>query len=335
MIFDIFRKKASGVPAAAALVDLLNSDVSIEERDGVYIDSQWDPVGVSEQFIEDADTYHQRYFARVDFRELIDRCLSMVKIDRSQALQVLDIGSGGGSSVFALCEVLPSARVIATDLSPQLLKLLSDFAATRGELKGRITTCCFDLQVPFFKRDCFDLVVGTAILHHLADPAKALRNVVAALKPGRSLVLVEPLEAGSLMLTILFEKVLLALKKLGQEEGAMAELMRAMRLDIQARLGVPVLKPWTAALDDKWVFDEPYLQSLAVELGLSSIEIHPSHTNLERVFETCFRSLLSESGNAGLEIPASVLEVIQAFDQGISPLLKQQLSPTGILVFRK
>jgi hypothetical protein len=163
----------------------------------------------------------------------------------------------------------------------------------------------------------------------------ALKNVAAALKPGGSLILVEPLEAGSLLLTILFEKVLIALKAIDQEQGAIAGLMRAMRLDIQSRLGVPVLKPFTADLDDKWVFDEPYLQALAQELGLSAVEIHPGQTNLERVYETSFRSLLNVSGNAEVAIPPSILEAIREFDEGISVGLKQKMCPTGIIVFRK
>lgn len=332
----IIRKPAeTGQDATSALAGFLNEGITVNERDGVYFDSQWKPVGVTEQFIEDAETYHQRYFARLDFLELIDHCLAAAGVDRDAALNVLDIGSGGGSSVFALCERLPAAHVIASDISPQLLKFLSDFAATREELKGRITACCFDLHVPFFRQECFDIVVGAAILHHLADPAKALKNVASAVKPGGSLVLVEPLEAGSLMLTILFEKVLLVLKAIGQDGGAIAGLMRAMRLDIQARLGVPALKPWTESLDDKWVFDEPYLQTLAQELGLSSVEIHPSHADFEHMYETCFRSLLCDSGNAGVEIPPAVLEAIQAFDRGISLDLKQKMCPTGIIVFKK
>jgi len=327
--------RASARMDASMFTALLNESVSVKEQDGVYFDSQWQPLGVSRQFIEDAETYHQRYFARADFVELIDQCLTVAGVDRKEALQVLDIGSGSGSSVFALCELLPISHVIASDISPQLLRFLSDFAKTREELKGRISTCCFDLHVPFFKQNCFDLIVGAAILHHLVDPAKALKNVAAALKPGGSLILVEPLEAGSLLLTILFEKVLIALKAIDQEEGAIAGLMRAMRLDIQSRLGVPVLKPFTADLDDKWVFDEPYLQALAEELGLSAVEIHPGQTNLERVYETSFRSLLRVSGNAEAEIPPIVLEAVREFDEGISVDLKQKMCPTGIIIFRK
>ncbi len=74
--------------------------------------------------------------------------------------------------------------------------------------------------------------------------------------------------------------------------------MKALRLDIQSRLGVPVVKPWTAILDDKWVFDEPYLIGLARALGLlQGVEVHPAQQELANVFEGAFRSFMSETGN--------------------------------------
>jgi hypothetical protein len=88
-------------------------------RDGpIMIDKTWSPAGATEQFIGDADTYHQRYFDRLDFIDLVDTCLTLAGVDRERALRVLDIGSGGGSSVFAAC--CPAARrIYASDMSPQ------------------------------------------------------------------------------------------------------------------------------------------------------------------------------------------------------------------------
>ena len=97
-----------------------------------------------------------------------------------------------------------------------------------------------------------------------------------SVKPGGRMIFVEPLEAGSLVLTMLYARVLEVLADIGAGDGKLAELMRAFRLDIQCRLGPPVVKPRTALLDDKWVFDAPYLIELARRLGLSKVEIHPA-----------------------------------------------------------
>lgn len=305
-------------------------------RDGfVFVDKQWSPAGVTTQFIGDAETYHRLYFERLDFIQLIDYCLTLANTERERKLRILDIGSGGGSSVFAACRLLANAEIFASDISPPLLQMLASLVESRDELRGRVKTYCFDLHRRFFRPEIFDLVIGAAILHHLLAPKAALINVSRSLKPGGSIILVEPLEAGSLMLTAMYARVLRLLEEVGQGDGALARLMRALRLDIQCRLGPPSEKPWTAKLDDKWVFDEPYLVALARELGLSNVEIHPAQPDLNRVYEDAFRSVLADSGNAGLAIPEEVWECVREFDRGIEAGLKKWLCPTGIIVFTK
>jgi SAM-dependent methyltransferase len=305
-------------------------------RDGpVLVDRALSPFHLASQFIENAQTYHQRNFERLDFVDLIDRCLKLADIDRERTLDVLDIGSGSGSSVFATCRLLPRAEIYATDISPQLLGMLARFVESNEILRGRVHPFCFDLHRRFFRADKFDLVIGAAILHHLLDPRAALANVVDSMKPGGKMIFVEPLEAGSLVLTMLYARVLEVLATLGDGDGTLAHLMRAWRLDIQCRLGPPAARPRTPLLDDKWVFDAPYLIELARLLGLSKIEIHPAQHDLTNVFESAFRSMLADSGHAALPIPGPVHDAVREFDRSIGPELKRHLSPTGIIVLTK
>jgi len=314
---------------------MLAPGVEVVREGLVSVDRDWSPAGVTAQFTGDAETYHRRYFERLDFDELIDYCLRLAGVDRERAMRVLDIGSGGGSSVFAACRLLPHAEVVASDISPQLIGMLAAFAESRDELRGRVKPYCFDLHRPFFRPESFDLVIGAAILHHLLDPQAALVNVAASLKRGGRIILVEPLESGSLVLTAMYAGVLGVLAECGEQKGELARLMRALRLDIQCRLGPPAAKPWTAALDDKWVFDEPYLIELAASLGLAKVAVHPAQPDLSHVFEGAFMSVLADSGNAGLAIPESVLERVREFDRAIDPALKARLCPTGVIVFTK
>ena len=118
-------------------------------------------------------------------------------------------------------------------------------------------------------------------------------------------------------------------------EGDLARLMKALRLDTQCRLGPPVEKPWTAALDDKWVFDRPYLAELAHQLDLSKVDVYPAQPDLTNVYEGAFRSLLSDSGNEGLAVPEAVWDCVREFDRGINSGLKKELCPTGVIVFTR
>ncbi|HJU23982.1 MAG TPA: class I SAM-dependent methyltransferase [Casimicrobiaceae bacterium] len=312
---------------------ILQSGVEFVRDGSILIDRRWSHGGVGAQFAEDAATYHQRYFERLAFIPLIERCLDLAAIDRSSVRRVLDIGSGSGASVFALSHLLPQAEIYASDISPELLHLLAKIAESNGHARARVKALCFDLHRPVFRRGTFDLVVGSAILHHLLDPRAALVNVAASLCEGGKIVLVEPLEAGSLVLTALFGTVLTKLLARGEGDGPLARFMRAMRLDIQSRLGVPEQKPWTRGLDDKWVFDRAYLLELGKALGLARVDVHPSEEDLTHVFENTFTSLLSDAGLSSIPIPDDVRECVRAYDTGVDARLKREVCPTGVIVF--
>ena len=331
----IARSVRAHASAEPSLTGVLLDGIEFVRDGSILVDRRWSDGGVGAQFSEDASTYHERYFERLAFTPLIDRCLGLAAVDRNAVQRVLDIGSGSGASVFALSHLLADAEIFASDISPQLLRMLARIAESHDELRGRITPLCFDLHAPVFRRDSFDLVVGCAVLHHLVDPRAALANVATSLRDDGHIVLVEPLESGSLVLTAMFASVLSALIEQGDGDGVLARFMRAMRLDIQSRLGVPAEKPWTRELDDKWVFDRPYLTQLASQLGMAKVEVHPAEDDLSHVFENAFASLLSDAGLASVPIPDAVWKRVRSFDTGITPDLKRELCPTGVIVFSR
>ena len=262
--------------------------------------------------------------------------LSLAGICRTARLTILDIGSGGGSSVFAAAKLLPKSHIVGSDISPQLLEKMAAFTASSDEFRDRVSAYCFDLHKPFFRQDSFDAVIGCAILHHLVDPYAALTNVVFALKEGGKVILCEPLEAGNLINAIIYEAVITLQREVGTSvDERLSKLMFAMRCDIFARLGVPEVKPYTRDLDDKWVFDPTYLAGLAKQLGMKNVEVFPVMQDLTTIFETTFRSFLTESGNADIVLPAKVLGLLREFDSGICSSLKSRFCSTGIFVFTK
>lgn len=101
--------------------------------------------------------------------------------------QVLEYGCGPGSYAFDLAE--RGAHVIGVDISPVAIELARKNASDRGL---DVTFTVMNAESLDFADGSFDLVCGSAILHHL-DMARGLAEVRRVLKPGGRAVFLEPL----------------------------------------------------------------------------------------------------------------------------------------------
>lgn len=95
---------------------------------------------------------------------------------------VLEVGCGDGSFTRLLAE--RARRVVAVDLSPQMLRLARARTAGRGNVEYLLGDV-MRLPLPAAGFDC---VVSIATLHHL-PPAEALRRMKDALRPRGVLII--------------------------------------------------------------------------------------------------------------------------------------------------
>ena len=228
------------------------------------------------------------------FVQLVDYCLTLAGIDRERAMRVLDIGSGGGSSVFA---ALPAAAA-RRDRRLGYLAAAPRHACDAGRVPRRaawarqsllLSTCTAAFSGP----DVFDVVIGAAILHHLLDPRAALTNVAASLKPGGKIILIEPLEAGSLVLTAMYAGVLCVLGKLGQGDGELATIDEGASAGHRNAGWVRRSRnhgPRRSTINGS--LTSPTWWSSARQLGLSRVDVYPAQPDLANVYEGAFRSML-------------------------------------------
>ena len=93
--------------------------------------------------------------------------------------RVLELGSGAGEGAVYLA--LQGASVVATDLSPGMLKVVERVAAIHGVTVEHTICSAEDLSV--FSDSSFDLVYAANTLHHV-DTAQCLDEVKRVLKPG-------------------------------------------------------------------------------------------------------------------------------------------------------
>ncbi|WP_432968729.1 class I SAM-dependent methyltransferase [Dactylosporangium sp. CA-233914] len=104
---------------------------------------------------------------------------------------IVDLGAGTGAGTLLLLEQFPGAHVVAVDADPAMLQRLAANAAARGAGE-RVTTVHADLDTAWpTGLQAADVVWAANSMHHMADPQRVLRDILAALSPGGVLALAE------------------------------------------------------------------------------------------------------------------------------------------------
>ncbi|MFE0821277.1 class I SAM-dependent methyltransferase [Streptomyces sp. NPDC058847] len=104
---------------------------------------------------------------------------------------VVDLGCGTGAGTLALLRRFPRAEVTAVDSSAAHLDRLLEKAEADG-VSDRLRVVRADLDAPAWPGlGTPELVWASASLHHMADPARTLRQVHGLLAPGGLFAVVE------------------------------------------------------------------------------------------------------------------------------------------------
>lgn len=107
--------------------------------------------------------------------------LDMASVTAGQ--RVLDVAAGAGDQTLDIAaRVGPAGRVLATDLSPAILALARDSARRAG--LAQVSTRVADAEDLGIEPHSFDAVLCRLGLMLFADPARALREMHRALRPG-------------------------------------------------------------------------------------------------------------------------------------------------------
>jgi SAM-dependent methyltransferase len=156
--------------------------------------------GVDAVFLENAEEYYVKYQAFDYWKMLIEQASQKISLVNPKV--IVEFGCGFGNSTLPLLDLFPDADIVATDISPNLLSILTRLVDAR-ELGTRCIAAAMDAQKPYLRHGIADLVVGSAILHHLADPDIFVRRAMDVLKPGCAAIFFEPFEAGYAILRLI------------------------------------------------------------------------------------------------------------------------------------
>ncbi|HEY5398889.1 MAG TPA: class I SAM-dependent methyltransferase [Trebonia sp.] len=97
--------------------------------------------------------------------------------------RLLDLGAGTGTGAIGLAERFPDAEVLALDVSPVAVAKIAAKASAAG-LAARVRPVEADLDAGWPDLGVLDLTWASASLHHMADPARVLRDALGATRPG-------------------------------------------------------------------------------------------------------------------------------------------------------
>ena len=289
-------------------------------------------VGVTSQFLENAEQYHRAYFDTEYWNFLLGNALEAAG-EPSAPARIIDIGSGSGNSVIPLANRFPDAEIIATDISPQLLAILRDFLRQRPDSDRRFGLVCVDAMAAQYQPEVAELAVGAAILHHILEPERVLASCFRALAPGGWAIFFEPFEAGNALLKFTYRRIL---SQASAAERAMPgmQFLERMAEDYRRRER-PRSDPIYRELDDKWMFTRTFFDRARTEQGWSELITYALNVSPTGLRDQATVHLRLGMGLKPDALPEWAWSIIDETDAGISDDLRKELAQESAVLMRK
>ena len=270
------------------------------------------------------------------FEHLLRTAVDRACPDLPAKALVLDLRSGDGArSVAPWLNVLPDARIVASDPASMLLATMVSQAAKMGDEDRVMGVVAEPERVPVAPAS-FDLVSGIACLHELDDPDVVLAAAARALKPGGYAIFLAPFD-GHGILRLAYERIcaeapLWPDAPLGPGVAAGLEALIA---DIAARTLPDSADPAFQVLEQKWLFSRESLETAARAFGFREVRFlpHNDHETLYR--DMAFVHLRLSSGLDSLTLPDWALAILDEFDAALPGPVKRLLMLEGSIVFTK
>jgi len=295
----------------------------VTEQDGIFTTAALapsDPVFVGKQFLDDAETYHAKYFNVGQYVDLLAAGLEGIHL--GSRVRILDLGSGSGNSVLAALRLFPDAEIVATDISPNLLRILRRVVPA----DSRLACVCCDGQSLNLYPGSVNLIIGAAILHHLLNPGDAVKKLANAIGSGGAMIFYEPFEMANDILALAYKRIVDSHRELDPKS---CNFLSALVRDIEARRGMNE-KEYTRFLDDKWLFTSDFFRHLASHLGFA-LSIKSLHDR-ERPFTS---EALVHARLGDIVLPDWALDLLAEYDTAFSQELREELMFTGVVTLRK
>jgi ubiquinone/menaquinone biosynthesis C-methylase UbiE len=126
----------------------------------------------------------QDYVTDSTFRAAPELTDTIEQVQPESDWRVLDVATGGGHTALAFAPHV--AQVIATDITPQMLRSARDYIQAQGA--DNVSLSLADAENLPFGDNTFDLVTCRIATHHFPDVFQFMQNAARVLKPGGMLL---------------------------------------------------------------------------------------------------------------------------------------------------
>jgi ubiquinone/menaquinone biosynthesis C-methylase UbiE len=195
--------------------------------------------------------------------------LAAAKAGGLHKLAVLDLGCGNGDLTFGLSQKLTNSDIYATDHSIDSLRVLLRSVPSST---NRLHVSTMDASDLCFPDASLDLVLGSAVLHHITDWQGVFKSVYRILKPEGTAVFTEPFWTGyfwvATLLAVAVENMGLTPEDLQDSKyGLAAFIVRDIAFRTKKRDNREALDNMT----DKHLFQAESISALCNRLGFRSV----------------------------------------------------------------
>jgi ubiquinone/menaquinone biosynthesis C-methylase UbiE len=135
--------------------------------------------------VDEAREYDLMDHQAVNARFVLDVLEAATRLGRSglDDQYAVDVGTGTGRIPIELCRVKPAGRILAVDLAGEMLRVARENVESAG-LSARIALQLARATALPFRDACSPLVVSNSLIHHLPEPARALREMTRVVASG-------------------------------------------------------------------------------------------------------------------------------------------------------
>jgi SAM-dependent methyltransferase len=273
---------------------------------------------------------------RRHFETLLRQARDAIAPELPAAPLLLDLRSGDGArSVLPWLDLLPAARVIASDPASMSLATLVGRASLDGH-GDRVIGVVGDADDIITAPSSVDIVSGVACLHEMSDPDRLIELAATALRPGGHAIFLAPFD-GHGVLRVAYDRICSEADCRPDDPLApgLKAALSGLSSDIAARTLPSTTDPVFIQLQEKWLFSRESIEGAARRCGFSRTRFlaHNDHETLYR--DAALVQLRSFLGVDDLELPAWAVSILDSFDSALRPPVKRLLMLEATIVLTR